>query len=113
MSNKYETITADASTYLAKLRKEMPEVTQGFAQMSQNATKDGVLSAKTKEFVTLGIAIANRCDECIGFHMKKLIKLGATREEIIETLGVATFMGGGPSYMYAARALRAFEEFSA
>ena len=55
MSNKYENITKELSTYLAKLRKEMPEITQGFAQMSQNATKDGVLAAKTKEFIALGI----------------------------------------------------------
>jgi len=113
MPNKYENITKELSTYLAKLRKEMPEITQGFSQMVQNATKDGVLDAKTKEFITLGIAVANRCEGCIGFHMQKLIKLGATREEIIETLGVAMFMGGGPSYMYAAEALQAFEEFTA
>jgi len=111
MSNKYENITKELSTYLTKLRKEMPEITQGFSQMVQNATKDGALDTKTKEFITLGIAVANRCEGCIGFHMQKLIKLGATREEIIETLGVAMFMGGGPSYMYAAEALQAFEEF--
>ncbi|MGD9152932.1 MAG: carboxymuconolactone decarboxylase family protein [Gammaproteobacteria bacterium] len=111
MTKKYENITQELSKYLTKLRQEMPEITQGFSQMSQNATKDGVLSTKIKELITLGIAIANRCEGCIGFHTKKLIKLGATREEIIETLGVAMFMGGGPSYMYAAEALQAFEEF--
>lgn len=112
MTTKYTEITQDLSKYLAKLRKEIPEATQGFSQMVQAGTKEGVLNTKTKELITLGIAIAARCEGCIGFHIQKLIKLGMTREELLETLCVAMFMGGGPSYMYAAEALQAFEEFS-
>ena len=67
---------------------------------------------KQKELIALAIAVSQRCDACIGFHTKALIKLGATREEIAETLGVCIYMGGGPSYMYAAEAMSAFEEFS-
>ncbi len=37
--------------------------------------------------------------------------MGATREQINETLAVAVYMGGGPSLMYAADVLRAFDEF--
>jgi len=44
--------------------------------------------------------------------MQSLVKLGATRQEIDETLGVTTYMGGGPSLMYAASAIAAFEELS-
>jgi alkylhydroperoxidase/carboxymuconolactone decarboxylase family protein YurZ len=51
-------------------------------------------------------------DGCIGFHVQALIKLGVTREEFLEMLGMAIYMGGGPSLMYAAEALGAFEEFS-
>ena len=52
-----------------------------------------------------------RCDGCIGFHTKALVRLGVTREQLNETLAVAVYMGGGPSLMYAAEALRAYEEF--
>jgi len=31
----------------------------------------------------------------------------------METLAVCTYMGGGPSLMYAAEAVRAYEEFTA
>lgn len=48
---------------------------------------------------------------CIGFHSKALVKLGATREEFEEVLGMAIYMGGGPSLMYAADALLAYEQF--
>jgi AhpD family alkylhydroperoxidase len=112
MSENYKELTQDLSKYLSKLRKEIPEVTQGFSQMVKSATEEGALDTKTKELITLGIAIANRCEGCIGFHTQKLISLGVTREEILETLSVAMFMGGGPAYMYAAEALKAFEEFT-
>ena len=62
--------------------------------------------------IALALSVAARCDPCIGFHVKALVKLGATRQEIDETLGVTTYMGGGPSVMYAASAIAAFNEFS-
>lgn len=52
-----------------------------------------------------------RCDGCIGFHAKALVGLGATRGEVMETLGMCVYMGGGPSLMYAAAAIAAYEEF--
>ena len=63
--------------------------------------------------MALGIAIATRCDSCIGFHVKSLIRLGITRAELCEALAMATYMGGGPSYAYSAKALQAFDTFSA
>jgi AhpD family alkylhydroperoxidase len=61
--------------------------------------------------VALGIAIGCRCDDCIGFHVQTLGKLGTTRAELEDVLGTAVYMGGGPSMMYATHALRAFAEF--
>lgn len=71
-----------------------------------------MLDEKTKELIAIAIAVAGRCDACIGFHAKALVRLGATPEEFREMLGVCVYMGGGPSLMYAANALAAFEEFS-
>ncbi len=69
-----------------------------------------MLNKKTKELIALALGVAARCDGCIGFHVKALVKLSTTREELLETLSMAIYMGGGPSLMYAADALRAFEE---
>lgn len=80
--------------------------------MAQSALAAGALSALEKELIALGIGVASHCDACIGFHVKALIKLGVTREQLTEALGVAVYMGGGPSLMYAAEAVRAYEEFS-
>ena len=111
MSDKYKQITQEISAQLTKIRQEIPDVMIGFSAMAQAATKDNVLSKKTKELIAIALAVANRCPGCIGFHSQTLVKLGVSRAELLETLGMAIYMGGGPSLMYAAEALEAFEEF--
>ena len=112
MSKDYAAIIAGISEKTKALRADIPEVMQGFDAMAKAASKDGVLSAKVKEFIALAIGVSTRCDGCIGFHAKALARMNATREEVEEVLGMAVYMGGGPSLMYAADALRAFEQFS-
>ncbi|MEP1536957.1 MAG: carboxymuconolactone decarboxylase family protein [Paracoccaceae bacterium] len=97
---------------ITTMSKEMPETVKGFNLMGAAAKKSGALDEKTKEIMALGIAIATRCDSCIGFHVKSLIRLEITREELCEALAMATYMGGGPSYAYSAKALKAFDQFS-
>lgn len=110
MPKDYKQITKDISLSLAKLRAEAPEMMKGFGDLANAATKDGVLDKKTKELIALALGVAARCDGCLGFHTQALARLGATRQEVIETLSMATYMGGGPSLMYAADALSAFEQ---
>ena len=94
------------------IRHALPDVIKGFTEMMQAAEKDGALSHKTKELVTLGIAISTRCDFCIVAHVAGCMKAGATREEILEVCGVAIMMGGGPSYTYTALVLDAMDAFA-
>jgi alkylhydroperoxidase/carboxymuconolactone decarboxylase family protein YurZ len=56
--------------------------------------------------------IALRCDDCIAFHVKAALQQGASRTEVTEALGMAIYMGAGPSVMYASHALDAFEQFA-
>ena len=113
MPKDYKQITKDISGSLAKLRVEAPEMMKAFGDLAAVATKDGALDKKTKEFIALALGVAARCDGCLGFHTQALVRLGATKQEIVETLGMATYMGGGPSLMYAADALSAFEQAQA
>ncbi|WP_170789164.1 carboxymuconolactone decarboxylase family protein [Ruegeria lacuscaerulensis] len=103
---------AETEANIGTLSKEIPDTVRGFGIMGKAAKTDGVLSEKTKEFIALGIAISTRCDSCIGFHVKSLVRLGVTRDELCEALSMATYMGGGPSFAYSAKALKAFDEFS-
>ena len=111
-NDKFSVLTRSVSRGLSSLRASTPEVMKSFTELGRAATADGSLDAKTKELIALALSVAARCDPCIGFHMHTLVKLGATRQDIDETLGVTTYMGGGPSLMYAANAIAAFEEFS-
>jgi AhpD family alkylhydroperoxidase len=108
----YRELTESVSAGLATLRVNTPAVMKGFGELGRAAIAPGVLDTKTKELIALALGVAERCDPCIGFHMQALVKLGVTRQEIDETLGVTTYMGGGPSLMYAANAIAAFDELS-
>ena len=111
-SNNFRDLTQDVSARLATLRHAAPEVMKSFSELGRAAMADGALTKKTKELMALALGVAARCDPCIGYHVQTLVKLGATRQELDETLGVAVYMGGGPALMYAAHAIAAFDEFS-
>ena len=112
-SKSFVQITSDLSKGMEALRAEIPDTMKGFGTMAKEAMKEGALTALEKELIALAIGVSARCDGCIGFHVKALIRLGATREQLMETLGICTYMGGGPSLMYAAEAVRAYDEFTA
>ncbi|MCL4396480.1 MAG: carboxymuconolactone decarboxylase family protein [Chloroflexi bacterium] len=96
---------------LAQLGTELPGPMTGFGRLHKTAVADGALSAKTKELMALAIAISVRCDGCIAYHVHDAVAAGATRAEMIETIGVAILMGGGPAAMYSAHAMDAIEQF--
>ena len=111
-SKSFVQITSDLSKGMEALRTEIPDTMKGFGSMAKEAMKEGALTALEKELIALAIGVSARCDGCIGFHVKALIRLGVTREQLMETLGICTYMGGGPSLMYAAEAVRAYDEFT-
>ena len=112
MFPSYPDIIKDTSAAVGRLRGEIPDTLRGFSAMAQAATKDGALDAKTKELIAIALSVSVRCDPCLGYHTQALVKLGCTREELAEALGMAVYMGGGPSLMYAARASEAFDQFA-
>lgn len=112
MAADFHQLTQRIGGDLATLRANTPQTLKAFSELGRAALADGALDRKTKELMALALGVAAHCDGCIGFHVQALVKLGATRQEIDETLGVVTYMGGGPSLMYAANAVAAFEEFS-
>jgi AhpD family alkylhydroperoxidase len=98
---------------MSELGGEIPGPMGGFGRLHQSAVSDGVLSAKVKELIALSIAITVRCDGCIAFHVHDALEAGAGHEEIMETIGVAVLMGGGPSVVYGSEALEALAQFEA
>jgi AhpD family alkylhydroperoxidase len=109
----YKELTKAVATKMNGLRQTQPDLMTAFSQLATAGTQAGALDKKTRELVALGISVACRCDDCIGFHVQTLVKLGTSRAELEEVLATAVYMGGGPSMMYATHAIKAFEEFTA
>ena len=86
---------------------------KGFGQFSAAVKEPGALSTKEKEYIAVGIAVVQGCDDCVAFHIDVLMKLGATREEFAEVLAMCLQMGGGPVVMNAGRALEVWDQLAA
>ncbi|MFT3976276.1 MAG: carboxymuconolactone decarboxylase family protein [Sphingomonas bacterium] len=112
MHKDWPKIATELSGAIKEVRLGSPEVTKAFSAMAAAATQAGALDSKVKELIALAISVAIRCDGCVAFHAKAAVKQGATREEVMETMGMALNMGAGPSLMYAAQAVEAFDQFS-
>lgn len=108
----YSNLIQSVSRNIATLRNDIPDVMKGFNDLARAATRDSALDKKTKELIALALGVAAHCDACIGFHVQALVKLGTSKAELEDALGMAIYMGGGPSLMYSANALAAFDQFS-
>ncbi|CCG09199.1 carboxymuconolactone decarboxylase family protein [Pararhodospirillum photometricum] len=113
MYKDWSQIATDLGALMGEARKAIPETWGGFSQMAKGSMTPGALDPKTKELIAVGISIANRCDGCLAFHVRAAVKHGATREELLETVAVGLYMGGGPSAVYGSMALEAYDQFVA
>lgn len=112
MHKEWKAANQTLSQAIGEYRKVSPDLAKAFSALAGAATTPGALPTKTKELIALAIGISGRCDGCIGFHTAAAIRHGATRAEILETIDVAIYMGGGPSYVYGAQALEAFDQLA-
>ena len=79
----------------AAFQKMMPEIAESFTRLREASFCEGQLSFKTKELIALGVATAMRCEDCMHYHLDQLLAVGATKEEILEAMGVGFEMGLG------------------
>ncbi len=111
MPQKYQHRRDELNHGFVEMKRVLPGVMKGFAQLHREATADGVLPAKYKELIALAISITSQCDGCIALHVHDALKKGASPDEIVEAIGVAVLMGGSPSAIYGIDALEAMEQF--
>lgn len=101
----------DLTKLMGELGAKIPSTMKGFNELHKSSIAKGALTTKTKELIALGIAIAVRCDGCIAFHVHDALKSGASSQDIMETIGVAVMMGGGPAVVYGCEAMEALNQF--
>jgi AhpD family alkylhydroperoxidase len=95
---------------IGEMSKLSADTVRGYAQMSAAGTKTAHLDAKTRELIALAVAVTRQCDGCITVHTDAAVKQGASREEIMEALGVAITVNAGAALVYSARVMDAYAE---
>ncbi|MFY9244034.1 MAG: carboxymuconolactone decarboxylase family protein [Polaribacter sp.] len=77
--------------------------------LDTNAYAEGHLSVKTKELLGLVASAVLRCDDCIAYHLETAFKNGVTKEEMMETMSIATLVGGTIVIPHLRRAVEFWE----
>jgi AhpD family alkylhydroperoxidase len=109
--NEYDRSADAVNESAAELTRSHPNAMKGFKALGAAAYADGALTRKMKELIALALSVASRCDGCVAYHARRAYELGVPREEVVETIGIAIQMGGGPSMVYGGEALRAYDSF--
>jgi AhpD family alkylhydroperoxidase len=94
---------------IGEIGRASPDIVRGYRTLSDAGQKTNHLDAKTRELIALAVGVTLRCDGCITTHTSAAIKSGASKEEIVEALGVAISVNAGAALVYSSRALDAFE----
>lgn len=94
---------------IGEIAQLSPDIVRGYQVLAGAGQKTGHLDAKTRELISLAVAVTTRCDGCITFHTDAAIKNGATKEEITEALGVAIDLNAGAALVYSARVMDAYD----
>ena len=72
-----------------------PGYKRGYRMLSDANAKEGHLDAKTRQLISLAVAVSTHCDGCIVVHTDAALKAGASKEEISDALGLAVAMNAG------------------
>ncbi len=94
MSNNVDEFREFRAETNRKLLAEDQKLIKRIYSLDSMAYEPGVLDAKTKELLGLVASAVLRCDDCVNYHLQGARDRGATKEEVLETLGIATLVGG-------------------
>jgi AhpD family alkylhydroperoxidase len=93
---------------IAEIGRTNHEIVKGYRGLSDAGNQSNLLGPKVRELIALAVAVTRQCDGCILVHTDAAIKQGATREEIVEALGVSIAVNAGAALIYSARVMDAF-----
>lgn len=91
-----------------KLAQKHPKMIDAYKALAIAPTAES-LDKKTRELISLAVAITTQCESCISVHAEEAIKAGATESEVAGALATAIAMNAGAAYTYALRTLEAIE----
>lgn len=94
---------------IVEIGRTSPDIMRGYRTLSNAGSNVDLLGPKVRELIALAVAVTARCDGCIVTHTDAALKHGATKEEIVEALGVAITVNAGAALIYSGRVLDAVE----
>ena len=94
MSNQIQEFNEYRSKMNEKILGDNNKIVKRIFNLDTNAFADGALDIKTKELLGLVASTVLRCDDCVKYHLETAHKEGVTTEEMMETMGIATLVGG-------------------
>ena len=101
----------DVSKDLAQKRRELaPEIYAAFRTFGQRVFADGALPSKTKELIAVAVAHVTQCPYCIRGHTERALTQGATEQELMEAIWVASEMRAGAAYAHSMLAIDAMHQ---
>ena len=109
MFNNWSDLLPTVKKAFGALGKSNPKMVKAYMALGEAAEENNVLDAKTRELISIAVAITTRCDGCIAVHADAALKQGASRAEIADALGVAVAMNAGAAMVYSARVLDAID----
>jgi len=98
---------SELSKTIPQFAKLSPDSLKGYQTLSAANSANSHLGEKTRQLVSLAVAVTTRCDGCITFHTDAALKAGASKEEIAEALGVAMAMNACAALIYSLRVMDA------
>jgi AhpD family alkylhydroperoxidase len=91
-----------ATREIAQKRRDLaPKPEAAFQAFSQAVFADGALSGKTKQLIAVAVAHVTQCPYCIQGHTKLALRSGATAQELMEAVWVATEMKAGAAFAHS------------
>jgi AhpD family alkylhydroperoxidase len=110
MSNQIEEFNAYRSKMNDKLLADNNKIVKRIFNLDTNAFAAGALDVKTKELLGLVASTVLRCDDCVKYHLESSFNEGVSKEEVMETLSIATLVGGTIVIPHLRRAYEYWEE---
>lgn len=110
MPNQVEEFNTYRQKMNDKILSEDHKTIKRIFNLDTNTFKAGHLDVKTKELLGLVSSVVLRCDDCIKYHLETCFKEGVTKEEMMETMSIATLVGGTIVIPHLRRAYEFWEE---
>lgn len=111
MKTKYSELYKETMERMGAYAQGSPKMMPAFMKVHHHGSEEGALSSKYKSLIAIGISINAQCEGCLVKHVNEALQAGVSHDEIVETIDVAVYMGGGPAVIQGSKAFAMLQEF--